>query len=74
MYYETPENILHQNGDIAQIQNYRSINLLSHIYKLLIRIMTAKLELYKPTEQAGLRKDYGTDNHLQKIKIPFDKN
>ena len=69
--------LLHKKGDIAQIQNYRPISLLSHIYKLFMRIitkrLTAKLDLYQPAEQAGFRKGYGTNDHLHTIKILIEK-
>lgn len=69
--------LLHKKGDIANIENYRPISLLSHIYKLLTRIITnrlgAKLDAYQPVEQAGFRKGFSTIEHLQTIRTVVEK-
>ncbi|XP_050465081.1 uncharacterized protein LOC126858648 [Cataglyphis hispanica] len=61
--------LIHKKGDIANLTNYRPISLLSHIYKLFMKIitqrLTPKLDFYQPREQAGFRKDYGTNDHLR---------
>lgn len=69
--------LIHKKGDIAQLQNYRPISLLSQIYKLFMRIitkrLTAKLDFYQPREQAGFRAGYGVNDHLHTIKILIEK-
>lgn len=69
--------ILHKKGDIAKLQNYRPISLLSHIYKLFMRIISKricnKLDLYQPCEQAGFRTGYGTNDHLQTLKTLIER-
>lgn len=69
--------ILHKKGNIEKLQNYRPISLLSHMYKLFMRIITKritnKLDLYQPCEQAGFRTRYGTNDHLQVIKTLIEK-
>lgn len=69
--------ILHKKGDITELANYRPISLLSHVYKLFMRIVakriTSKLDLYQPREQAGFRAGYGTNDHLQTVKTLIEK-
>lgn len=69
--------ILHKKGDITNLQNYRPISLLSHIYKLFMRIickrLTNKFDLYQPREQAGFRAGFGTNDHLQVVKSLIEK-
>ncbi|XP_030751605.1 uncharacterized protein LOC115879096 [Sitophilus oryzae] len=45
--------LLDKKGDIADLENYRPISLLNHLYKL------AKLDFYQPKEQAGFRSEFG---------------
>ena len=60
-----------------QLENYRPISLLSHLYKLFAKIITARLEkkldFYQPPEQAGFRAKFGTNDHLQSIKTVIEK-
>lgn len=69
--------IMHKKGDIANLKNYRPISLLSHIYKLYTKIITKrltnKLDSYQPREQAGFRRNFGTNDHLQVIKTLIEK-
>lgn len=69
--------ILHKKGDTTNIENYRPISLLSHLYKLMMRIitnrLTKKLDFYQPVEQAGFRKGFGTVDHLQTIRTLIEK-
>lgn len=69
--------LLFKKGDNSNIENYRPINLLSHMYKLLTRIitnrLTNKLDAYQPVEQAGFRKGFSTIDHLQAIRTLIEK-
>lgn len=69
--------LLYKKGDHTNIENYRPISLLSHMYKLLTKIitnrLTAKLDAYQPVEQAGFRKGFGTIDHLQTIRTLIEK-
>ncbi|GJQ73614.1 hypothetical protein Trydic_g13957 [Trypoxylus dichotomus] len=69
--------LVHQRTDIAQLENYRPISLLSHLYKVFIRIVITRLEnkidFYQPVEQADFRREYGTNGHLESIKTLIEK-
>lgn len=69
--------LIYKKGDYTNIENYRPISLLSHLYKLFTRIinnrLTKKLDSYQPTEQAGFRKGFNTNDHLQTIKTVIEK-
>lgn len=69
--------LIHKKGDNTNLENYRPISLLSHLYKLFTRIITnritAKLDSYQPVEQAGFRKGYSTVDHLQTIRTIIEK-
>jgi len=68
---------MHKKGDITNLKNYRPISLLSHLYKLFMRIITKritnKLDFYQPREQAGFRSGFGTNDHLQVVKALIEK-
>lgn len=70
--------IMHKKGDISNLSNYRPISLLSHTYKLFMKIianrLTPKLDFYQPREQAGFRTGYGTNDHLQVVKCLIEKS
>ena len=70
--------IMHKKGNIANLNNYRPISLLPHLYKLFTKIITRRLEFkldsYQPPEQAGFRAGYGTNDHLQVIKTLIEKS
>lgn len=69
--------LIFKKGDNTNIANYRPISLLSHLYKLLTKILTNrltnKLDFYQPVEQAGFRKEYGTNDHLQTVRTLIEK-
>lgn len=69
--------LLFKKGDNTNIENYRPISLLSHLYKLLTKIitnrLTNKLDAYQPVEQAGFRKGFSTIDHLQSIRTLIEK-
>lgn len=50
---------------------------MSHLYKLFTRIITTRLEnkldFHQPVEQAGFRKLFGTNDHLQSVKTLIEK-
>jgi endonuclease/exonuclease/phosphatase family metal-dependent hydrolase len=69
--------LLHKKGDITKLENYRPISLLSHLYKLFMKIVTKrntkKLDFYQPVEQAGFRSGYSTNDHLQVVRSLIEK-
>jgi len=69
--------LLHKKGDITKLENYRPISLLSHLYKLFMKVltkrMTKKLDFYQPIEQAGFRSGFSTNDHLQVLRSLIEK-
>lgn len=76
-WQEASTILLHKKGDKTDLENYRPITLLSHLYKLFTRVITSrlerKIEFYQPKEQAGFRSAFGTNDHLQSIKTLIEK-
>lgn len=70
--------LIHKKGDKPELENYHPISLLSHSYKLFMKIIPkrieTKLNFYQPRDQAGVRRGYGTNNHLQVIKYLIEEN
>jgi hypothetical protein len=70
--------LLYKKGDTENLENYRPISLLSHVYKLLTKILTnrltTKFDFYQPVEQAGFRKGFGTADHIQAIRLLIEKS
>lgn len=58
--------------------DYRLINLLHHIYTFFSRIITSRLEnkldFYQSREQIGFYLSFGTNEHLQTVKLLMDKS
>ena len=69
--------LIFKKGDNTNIENYRPISILSHLYKLLTKIITNritnKLDFYQPVEQAGFRKQYSTIDHLHTVRTLIEK-
>lgn len=70
--------LLLKKGDNTNVENYRPINLLSHLYKLFTKIitnrLTHKLDFYQPVEQAGFRIEFfSTTDHIQIIRTVIEK-
>jgi len=69
--------LLHKKGDITKLENYRPISLLSHLYKLFMKVITKritkKLDFYQPVEQAGFRSGFSTNDHLQVMRSLIEK-
>ena len=70
------DDITTQKGDTRDIKNYWPIILLSHMYKLLTRILQKNekvLDENQAREQVGFRKCYSTVDHLQTINQLIEK-
>lgn len=69
--------LLYKKGNKADLNNYRPISLLSHLYKLFTKIITLrltnKLDSYQPVEQAGFRSGYSTLDHILAMRIMVEK-
>jgi len=70
--------LLHKKGDKTDIKNYRPISLLSHMYKILTRIIQNRikttLDANQPREQAGFRQGYSTMDKLFTINQLIEKS
>lgn len=77
-WYNAIVILIHKKGNADDLENYRPISLLSHLYKLFTRIITSRLEnkldFYQPVEQGGFRSGFGTNDHLQSIKAVIEKS
>ena len=63
---------IYKKGDPAVCANYRTISLISHASKLLLKIiqdrMRDKVECEVAEEQVGFRRNRGTQNHLCSLR------
>ena len=77
-WHEAKIIILFKKGDHKGIKNYRSINLLSHSYKIFTRLLQSRtertLDENQPREQAGFRKGFSTTDHLQALNQTIEKS
>ncbi|TMS36183.1 hypothetical protein L596_003414 [Steinernema carpocapsae] len=69
--------LLFKKGDHLDLKNYRPISLLPTIYKVLSRVISARidrtLDEAQPIEQAGFRKNCSTAEHLQAVNQLLEK-
>ena len=60
-----------KKGNAKECSNYRTIALISHANKVMLKILQARLQQYMnhelPNVQAGFRKDRGTRNQIANI-------
>ncbi|KAG6459211.1 hypothetical protein O3G_MSEX011269 [Manduca sexta] len=70
--------LLHKKGEKSNINNYRPISLVAHLYKAFVKIIHNRIEeqldLEQPPEQAGFRKGLSTTDHLHTINQLIEKN
>ena len=61
-----------KKGNAKECSNYRTITLISHCSKVMIKILQARLQQYMnhklPDVQAGLRKGRGTRDQIANIR------
>lgn len=66
-----------KKGDISKCANYRTISLVSHASKILLRVILnriqAKTEYELPDEQAGFRPGRGTRDQVNNLRIIMAK-
>ena len=60
-----------KKGNVKECSNYRTIVLISHTSKVMVKILQARLQQYVnhelPDVQAGFTKDRGTRDHIANI-------
>ena len=68
-------NPIPKKGNAKECSNYRTIALISHASKVMLRILKARLQQYVnceiPNVQAGFRKGRGTRNQIANIRWIF---
>jgi len=69
---------LYKKGDPSVCANYRTISLISHASKILLKVILEKIspktEFEVAEEQAGFRPQRGTHNHFCSLKIFTEKS
>ena len=67
-----------KKGHAKQCSNYRTIALISHASKVMLKILQARLQQYMnrelPDVQAGLRKGRGTRDQIANIRWIMEKS
>jgi len=68
---------LPKKGDLKQCESYRTIALVSHASKILLRIILARIRMKTETEiadeQAGFRQGRGTRDQITNLRILVHK-
>ena len=68
---------IYEKGDKQECGNYRTIALISHASKVLLRIIQRRLEVFLipelPIEQAGFRRGRGTRDHIANLRWMMEK-
>ena len=68
---------LPKKGNAKECSNYRTIALISHTSKVILKILQARLQQYvnreSPDVQAGLRKGRGTRDQIANIRWIMEK-
>ena len=66
-----------KKGDAKECSNYRTIALISHASKVMLKILQARLQQYMnrelPDVQAGFRKGRGTRDQIANIRWIIEK-
>ena len=69
--------LLHKKGSKSEVKNYRPISLMSHIYKLYMKIIKNRIERTlnenQPPEQTAYRTGYSTMHHFHTIRQIMEK-
>lgn len=76
-WLETNIVLIFKKGKKDEIKNYRPISLVSHFYKLFVKIILNEinhtLDGEQPPEQAGFRSSFSTSDHLMVVNQLIEK-
>ena len=68
---------IYKKGDKKECGNYRTIALISHASKVLLRVLQKRLEVFLipelPIEQAGFRRGRGTRDHIANLRWMMER-